>query len=100
MHSSDLPADLSPAVLYERTMPYGPVVRVRRVSAAGVSPVVAVLEVDRRASAPRRDDTGGGTPPALLTIEATSEAEAVEQLRERADSDALIARLLWEKGLR
>lgn len=96
--SPDLPTDVASALLYERTMPQGPVVRVRRLSPPGTTPVVAVLEVDRRAGTMRRD--GAGTPPALLTIEAASDAEAVERLREQADSDALIARLLWEKGLR
>lgn len=78
-------------------MAHGPVVRVRRLSAAGVTPVVAALEVDRRAGT-RRDSTG--FPPPLVTVEAASEAEALARLQGDAASDANVARLLQEKGLR
>lgn len=84
-------------VLYERPLPHGPVVRIRRTSPPGVSPVVAVVEVDRRAGTPR---AGIGTPPPLLSTEAASDDEAVARLRPEADDDRVIVQLMREKGLR
>ncbi len=49
-------------ILYERTMPQGPVVRSRRVTSEGAAPVRAVVEVDRRAGTPR--SVGTQRPPA------------------------------------
>lgn len=86
------------SILYERALPHGPAVRIRRTSVAGAAPVTAVLEVDRRAGTPRA--SVGGTPPPLVTVHGTSEEEVVEKLEPIASSDAEIARLLSERGLR
>ena len=85
------------AILYERSLPHGPAVRIRRTSAVDATPVVAVLEVDRRAGTPR---AGTGTPPPLRKAEAATEAEILELLEPLASNDAEVARLLRERGLR
>ena len=85
------------AILYERPMPHGPAVRIRRTSADGTSPVTAALEVDRRAGTPR---AGTGTPPPLMTAEGASDAEVLARLQPFASNDAEVARLLRERGLR
>ena len=64
-------------ILYHRLLPHGPAVRIRRTSSDGSKPVVAVLEVDRRAGTPREDV---GDPPPLLQCEGASEQEVVESL--------------------
>ena len=84
-------------ILYERPLPHGPVVRVRRTSPEGVTPVVAVVEVDRRAGTPRE---GIGTPPPLLQTEANTEKEALARLKPEAEDDRVIVQLMREKGLR
>ena len=84
-------------LLYERFLPHGPAVRIRRVTDAGVTPVIAVLEVDRRAGTPRE---GIGTPPPLVKAQGTSEAEVLAQLEPQARDDGVIAKLLRERGLR
>jgi hypothetical protein len=84
-------------VLYQRTMAHGPAVRIRRTSDTGTTPVIAVLEVERRAGTPRE---GQGTPPALLHCEAASERDALSMLESQAGDDRLITRLLHSKGLR
>lgn len=84
-------------VLYERFLPHGPAVRVRRTSEKGELPVIAVLEVDRRAGTPRE---GIGTPPTLMQCEAASDAEALAMLEPHARDDRMIAQLMREKGLR
>jgi len=86
-----------PGVLYERVLPHGPAVRIRRTSEDGVIPVTAVLEVDRRAGTPRE---GVGTSPPLMQCEAGSEAEVIESLTPHANDDRMIVQLLREKGLR
>jgi len=85
------------AILYERPMPHGPAVRIRRTSADGTTPVTAALEVDRRAGTPR---AGTGTPPPLMTAEGPSDAEVLARLQPYASSDSEVARLLRERGLR
>ena len=85
------------AILYERPMPHGPAVRIRRTSADGTTPVTAALEVDRRAGTPR---SGVGTPPPLMTAEGPSDADVLARLQPFAASDAEVARLLRERGLR
>ncbi len=85
-------------LLYSRKLPHGPVVRIRRTSAAGAVPIVAVLEVDRRAGTPREHD--GGFPPPIATAEAESEAEILAALEPQARDDRAIATLMREKGLR
>lgn len=86
-------------ILYERFMPAGPAVRVRRTSDSGQLPVVAVLEVDRRASSPRQS-RGVGTPPPLLLVEGATDDEVLDQLRPHAENDAVLSRLMVEKGFR
>lgn len=86
-------------ILYERFMPAGPAVRVRRTSVEGQMPVVAVLEVDRRASSPRQS-RGVGTPPPLLLVEGSTDDDVLDQLRPHADNDAVLSRLMVEKGFR
>jgi len=86
-----------PGVLYERVLPHGPAVRIRRTSEEGAVPVTAVLEVDRRAGTPRE---GVGTPPPLMHCEGVTEAEVVESLVPHANDDRIIVQLLREKGLR
>ena len=84
-------------ILYERPLPHGPAVRIRRLSAEGIVPVTAALEVDRRAGTPR---AGVGTPPPLMTAEGASDDEVLARLQPFASSDAEVARLLRERGLR
>lgn len=84
-------------ILFERLMAHGPAVRIRRTSASGESPVVAVLEVDRRAGTAR---AGIGHPPPLVTVRGDTDAAVVEELRARAEDDAEIARLMRERGQR
>ena len=84
-------------VLYQRFMPHGPSVRIRRTSGPGLLPVTAVLEVDRRAGTPRE---GIGTPPPLMQCEAASEDEARGLLEPHARDDRTLVQLMREKGLR
>ena len=88
----------STSILYTRFMSQGPAVHIRRTSDQGVVPVVAVLEIDRRAGTPRASK--GGNPPPLLIVEGTSEVEVLAALKTTADDDLAIARLLREKGMR
>ena len=85
------------ALLYERPLAHGPVVRIRRTSEAGHTPVSAVLEIERRAGTARATR---GIPPALLRCEADSESEALALLEPNASDDATVARLMRERGLR
>ena len=85
-------------ILYERTLPHGPTVRIRRTTETGTSPVVAVLEIDRRAGTPRA--SLGGTPPALLQADGPDEPSVLARLAPLAKDDAALAKLLREKGLR
>ena len=89
---------MSDEILYRRKMPHGPEVRIRRTSEKGASPVLAVLDVDRRAGTPREKD--GGTPPALKQAQGASEDAVVAALKADADDDRAIAGLLRAKGLR
>jgi len=84
-------------ILYKRILPHGPAVRIRRTSGDGVTPVTAVLEIDRRAGTPRE---GAGTPPSLMTAEGKTEAEVLAQLEPHARDDRAIVLLTREKGLR
>jgi hypothetical protein len=85
-------------ILYKRLLPSGPAVRIRRTSDEGVTPVTAVLEVDRRAGTPREKE--GGIPPALMTVEGDSEAEVVAALEPTAGDDRAIAQLMRDRGVR
>ena len=85
-------------ILYRRKLPNGPEVRIRRTSPPGVTPVVAVLDVDRRAGTPREKD--GGTPPPLKQAQGASEAEVIATLKADAEDDRAIAGLMRVKGQR
>ena len=85
-------------ILYSRILPHGPAVRVRRTSDAGVVPVTAVLEVDRRAGTPREHE--GGYPPPLMMVEGRSEADVLTALEASAKDDRVVAGLMYQKGLR
>lgn len=85
-------------ILYHRKLPHGPEVRIRRTSEKGVTPVVAVLDVDRRAGTPREKE--GGTPPAHKLAQGETEADVIAALKPEADDDRAIAGLLRAKGLR
>ena len=81
-------------VLYERYLPTGPLVRILVTSEPGATPVIAVLEVDRRTTTAR---SRGGTPPRLIEVEASSELEALSLLEARAGNDDEIERLMRER---
>ncbi len=86
-------------VLYERVMPGGAVVRIRRLTPAGEVPVRAAIELDRRNSGPRR--AGAGTsPPPLMAVESDSDQGVVAALLPFAEDDAAIARLIAGRGAR
>lgn len=86
------------SILYSRRLPHGPVVRIRRTSDGDAPPVIAVLEVDRRAGTPREFE--GGFPPPLMISEGETEAEVLAALQPAALDDRLLAGLMREKGLR
>lgn len=86
------------AILFQRLLPHGPAVRIRRTSEEGATPVTAVLEVDRRAGTPR--ESQGGNPPPLMHCEGASESEVLETLKPHAHDDRMIVQMMREKGLR
>ena len=86
-------------ILYERAMSHGHVVRIRRLTAEGATPVRAVIEVDRRAGSPRASG-GRGNPPPLMAVEGESEPDVVASLLPFAQEDAAVARLLAQRGVR
>lgn len=85
-------------ILFARVLAHGPSVRVRRTSEPGMVPVIAVLEVDRRAGT--RRERLGGFPPPLMIVEGGSEGEVLGVLKPHALDDRLVAGLMREKGLR
>lgn len=85
-------------ILYERALPHGPTVRIRRTSEVGMTPVSAVLEIDRRAGTPRAAPMGN--PPALLAVDGPDETAVMAHLAPLAQDDAALAKLLRERGLR
>ena len=89
---------MSDSILYRRKLVHGPEVRIRRTTAAGTTPVTAVIDVDRRAGTPREKD--GGDPPPLKTATAPTEAEVLALLKKDAEDDRAVAGLLRTKGLR
>ena len=89
---------MSDEILYRRKLAHGPEVRIRRTSAAGATPVTAVLDVDRRAGTPREKD--GGHPPPLKEASGATDADVVATLKPDADDDRAVAGLLRVKGLR
>ena len=86
-------------ILYERTMGNGPVVRIRRVTTPGATPVRAVIEVDRRAGSPRNSG-GVGMPPPLMAVEGATDAEVTASLLPFAEEDSAVARLVSQRGAR
>lgn len=86
-------------ILYERPLSHGPVVRVRRTSAEGATPVRAVLEVDRRGG-DSRPGQPGGPPPSLLELEDASESSVLGKLLAYAMEDVELAKLMRDQGLR
>jgi hypothetical protein len=84
-------------ILYERTLPHGPSVRIRRVTIAGESPVTLVLEVDRRAGTPR---AGEGHPPTLMQVVGATEQDGVRALEPHARDDRRVVQLMRDMGLR
>ena len=86
-------------ILYERTMSNGPVVRIRRVTEAGATPVRAVIEVDRRAGTPRGSGALG-MPPPLMAVEGATDAEVTASLLPFAEEDSSVARLVAQRGAR
>ena len=87
------------SVMYERVLPSGPVVRVRRITDEGATPVRAVIEVDRRAGTPRASGKAG-TPPPLMAVEGDSADAVLASLLPFAEDDAAVARLMAERGAR
>ena len=85
-------------ILYERTMSAGHVVRIRRLTPDGLSPVRAVIEVDRRAGTPRAT-AGRGLPPPLMAVEGESEPAVVASLMPFVQEDAAVARLLAQRDV-
>jgi hypothetical protein len=84
-------------ILYERTLPHGPSVRIRRLTVAGENPVTLVLEVDRRAGTPRAEE---GNPPPLMQVVGATELDAVRALEPHARDDRRVVQLMRDKGLR
>jgi len=84
-------------VLYERTMPEGATVRIRRLTAKDEKPVRAVIEVDRRNSGPRSVDSRR-VPPPLMAVESDTEQAAVAALLPFVEEDAAVARLIAQRG--
>ena len=86
-------------ILYERAMPNGAVVRIRRLTAVGVTPVRAVIEVDRRAGTPR-GASAVGNPPPLMAVEGATDSDVTASLLPFAQEDSSVARLLAQRGTR
>lgn len=89
---------MSDDILYRRKLPHGPEVRIRRTSAPGVTPVIAVLDVDRRAGTPREKE--GGAPPPLKHVQGATESDVIAALKAEADDDRAVAGLMRAKGQR
>ena len=87
---------MAEGILYERYARTGSVVRIRRTSAAGASPVTLVLELDRRTLSAR---SRGGARPQLMEVDAASEREARGKLERYTADDDAIERLLRKKGV-
>lgn len=86
-------------ILYERTLSAGPVVRVRRISVEGQTPVRAVLEVDRRGGQLRPGQKAGNPPP-LVEVAGATDSDVLAKLLEHAMEDADLAKLMRDQGLR
>ncbi len=84
-------------VLYERTMPEGATVRIRRLTPTDAAPVRAVIEVDRRNSGPRSIDARR-MPPPLMAVEGETEQSVVAALLPFVEEDAAVARLIAQRS--
>jgi hypothetical protein len=84
-------------VLYERTMPEGATVRIRRLTPQEGAPVRAVIEVDRRNSGPRSIDARRSPPP-LMAVEGETEQGVIAALLPFVEEDAAVARLLAQRA--
>ena len=82
-------------ILFERLLPQGPAVRIRRTSEPGIVPMTAVLEVERRT----KRAVPGGQPPLLLAMTADTEAEIMAFLEPKARVDEVVVTLMREIGL-
>lgn len=78
-------------------MPDGAVVRIRRLTPEGDTPVRAVIEVDRRDSGPRGIGSGRRPPP-LMGVEGESDQGVLAALLPFADQDAAVAGLLAQRS--
>lgn len=76
----------------------GHIVRIRRLTLDGETPVRAVIEVDRRAGSPR-EAAGRGSPPPLMAVEGESEPAVVASLMPFVQDDGSVARLLAQRGV-
>lgn len=83
--------------LYERPLPQGPLVRIRRITPKDGGAVRAVIEVDRRVGTARETPD---VPPALMAVEGESEDAVMASLLPFAEDDAAVARLLASRGIR
>ena len=86
---------MNDGTLYERTTPAGTLVRIRRTSAQGVTPVVAVLEqqVLAAADAGRVVTQAAAETLSLLEVMVQTELDAVILLEPYARTEASVARL-------
>jgi hypothetical protein len=85
------------SLLYERALPQGSLVRIRRIAPTDGGAVRAVIEVDRRMATARG---AHDVPPALMAVEGESEDAVMASLLPFAEDDAAVARLLASRGLR
>ena len=84
---------MNDGTLYERTTPGGQAVRIRRTSAHGATPVVAVLEQLPPASNGTPRPGGAPSPLSLLEVMAQTELDVIVLLEPYARSQAAVARL-------
>lgn len=83
---------MNDGTLYERTTPAGTLVRIRRTSAQGVTPVVAVLEQLLLAAGDAARGEGAETR-SLLEVMVQTELDAVILLEPYARTEASVERL-------
>jgi hypothetical protein len=83
---------MNDGTLYERTTPTGTLVRIRRTSPHGVTPVVAVLEQETMPRVGAERGVAAGTL-SLLEVMVQTELDAVILLEPYARTEASVARL-------
>ncbi len=92
-------SSVNEGTLYERTTLAGTQVRIRRTTAQGVTPVVAVLEqLSRPSDGAGREDVGDGADDgvrslSLLEVMVQTELDAIILLEPYARSEAAVTRL-------